>query len=114
MNTRHAKKMQTEWKHYDWDETFTNNEGLSLRECMSRYGVGGWYSNDKDMVAALIFLSADKSAHNSWLLGLKHLNGKQGSVRAHDEALYTYKLLPDTLLGANIKNLLANSVFEKV
>ena len=112
MNTRHVKKMQTEWKHYDWNETFTNNEGLSLRGCMSRYGVGGWYSNDNDMVAALIFLSADKSADNAWLLGLKHLNGKQGSVRTHDEALYTYKLSPDTLLGANIKNLLANSVFE--
>ena len=107
MNTRHVKKMQTEWKHYDWNETFTNNEGLSLRGCMSRYGVGGWYSNDNDMVAALIFLSADKSADNAWLL-------EQGSVRTHDEALYTYKLSPDTLLGANIKNLLANSVFEKL
>ena len=114
MNTRHVKKMQTEWKHYDWNETFTNNEGLSLRGCMSRYGVGGWYSNDNDMVAALIFLSADKSADNAWLLGLKHLNGKQVSVRTHDEVLYTYKLSPDTLLGANIKNLLANSVFEKL
>ena len=48
--------MQTKWDFYYWNETMVNHEGESLRECMERYGVGGWYSEKKDMVAALIFL----------------------------------------------------------
>ena len=106
--------MQTEWEFYHWCETKTNNQGLSLRECIERYGVGGWYSNDKDMVAALVFLSADRSADNSWLLGVKHLDGEQALVRLYENHLYTYKLSLNTSLGANITSLLANCVFEEV
>ena len=108
MNT----EMQTKWDHYHWNETFTNHEGLSLRECMNRYGVGGWYSTRKDMVVALVFLCADKSAGNSWLLGIKQINGEQRSVRVHDDEPYTYNLSPDTSLGTNIYGLLADCVFE--
>ena len=105
-------KMQTEWDYYHFSETETNDEGLSLRECMERYGVGGWYSNENDMVAALIFLSADKSPGKSWLLGTKHIDGKQEPVRVHEVDLYTYRLSPNTTLGARITNLLSGCVFE--
>ena len=111
-------QLQTEWEFYSWSETATNNEGLSLRACMERYGVGGWYSKDKDMIAALIFLSADRTNGNSWLLGLKRFNGVQAAVRVHDrtkkEDLYTYKLSLDTSLGVGITHLLADCVFGEV
>ena len=106
--------MQTEWEFYQWSETKINNEHLSLRECVERYGVGGWYSNDKDMVAALIFLDTDRSPDNSWLLGLKHLDGEQAPARVYDDHLYTYKLSLNTSLGAHITSLLAGCVFEQV
>lgn len=92
-----------------------NDEGESLRACMERYGVGGWYSEEKDMVAALIFKAADKDAGNSWLLGLKHLNNDmQPAVRLYEDDPHTYHLSLATSLGAQITSLLAESVFEKV
>lgn len=104
--------MQTEWQFYQWSETKTNHDGESLRACMERYGVGGWYSEEKDMVAALIFLSADRSPNNSWLLGIKHLDGEQLPARVYDDHLYTYKLSLNTSLGAHISSLLAGCSFQ--
>lgn len=105
--------MQTEWEYYEWCETNTNNEGLSLRLCMERYGVGGWISKDQDMVAALIFLSADRDFGKSWLLGVKHLDGQQASIRVY-ENMPTYKLSLNTSLGTKISRLLTESVFKEV
>ena len=105
---------QSIWEFYYWNETDTNPEGESLRTCMERYGVGGWYSKEKDMVAALVFKSAEKTAGNSWLLGLKRLNNEQAEVRMYEENPFTYHLPLDTTLGANITMLLASSAFEKL
>ena len=91
-----------------------NHEGESLRECMDRYGVGGWYSEEKDMVAALVFLSADKTASNSWLLGIKHLNDKQEAAQMYEDDPRAYHLSLTTSLGAHITSVLAGSVFEKL
>ncbi len=106
--------IQAKWDFYYWNETKLNDEGESLRACMERYGVGGWYSEEKDMVAALVFLSADKTAAKSWLLGIKHLNGKQGAAGMYENDPRVYHLSLSTSLGAHITNLLAESVFEKL
>ena len=106
--------METKWNFYYWDETQVNHEGESLRACMERYGVGGWYSEEKDMVAALVFLSADTTAAKSWLLGIKHLNDKQETAGMYEDDPRTYRLSLATSLGAHITNLLAESVFEKL
>ena len=81
---------------------------------MERYGVGGWYSEEKDMVAALVFLSADKTAANSWLLGIKHLNDKQEAAQMYEDDPCAYRLSLATSLGAHITSLLAGSLFEKL
>ena len=104
--------MQTKWSFYHWNETKVNQEGESLRECIERYGVGGWASKDKDMIAALVFLSADKTSSNSWLLGIKHFDHKQEAAQMYEDDHYAYHLSPNTLLGAHITSLLAGSVFE--
>ena len=106
--------MQTKWDFYHWNETALNHDGESLRTCMMRYGVGGWYSTENDMVAALIFMSADKTAGNSWLLGIKHLNGKQGVARIYEADPHEYHLSLDTSLGTQVTGLLAGSVFERM
>ena len=106
--------MQTKWDFYHWNETEVNHEGESLRECMERYGVGDWNSEEKDMVAALVFLSADKTAANSWLLGIKHLNDKQVAARMYEDDPRAYHLSLTTSLGAHITSVLAGSVFEKL
>ena len=111
---RNSTGMQTKWNFYHWNETKMNHKGESLRECMERYGVGGWYSEEKDMVAALVFLSADKTAANSWLLGIKHLDDTQATARMYDDDPRTYHLALTTSLGAHITSGLAGSVFEKV
>eukprot|EP00605_Chrysophyceae_sp_TOSAG23-4_P000779 GSChrysophyteH1.ASY1.ANO1.868.1 assembled CDS len=106
--------MKTKWNFYYWNETKVNQEGESLRACMERYGVEGWYSEEKDMVAALVFLSADKTAANSWLLGMKHLDGNQEAAGMYEDDPRNYHLSLATSLGAHITNLLAESVFEKL
>lgn len=106
--------MQTKWDFYYWSEAEVNQEGESLRECMERYGVGGSYSEEMDMVAALIFMSAEKTAADSWLLGVKHLDDTQGTPRMHEDDPRTYRLSPTTSLGAHITSALAGSVFEKL
>ena len=92
--------MKTKWNFYYWDETKVNTEGESLRACMERYGVGGWYSEEKDMVVALVFLSADKTAASSWLLGIKHLDGKQEAARMYEDDPRVYHLSLAASLGA--------------
>ena len=113
--------MQTTWRYYYWSETDMNREGESLRTCLERYGVGGWYSND-GRAAALVFYSAEKSAGYSWLLGMKHVNGEeevsQGPLQLN-AGLYermqgTFHLSPDTSLGRQITEQLAGSVFEGI
>jgi hypothetical protein len=104
-------RMQTKWNFYHWSDAEMNGEGKSLKTCMECYGVGGWYSKEKDMVAALIYLSADKTAGSSWLLGIKHLNNKQEVARIYDADPNTYHLSLDTALGGRITSLLASSVF---
>ena len=47
-------EMKTTWSFYYWDEAYVNKDSETLKTCMERYGVGGWYSIPKDMVAALI------------------------------------------------------------
>jgi len=112
---RSSTGMQTTWNFYYWDETETNHEGESLRACMDRYGVGGWYSQERDMVAALVYKTAAKTAANSWLLGIKHLNGgKQETARLYEEDPRTYRLSLATTLGAHITSLLAEREFEEV
>lgn len=111
---RSSTGMQTKWNFYYWNETETNHEGESLRTCMDRYGVGGWYSEERDIVAALVFKSADKTAANSWLLGIKHLNGKQETARLYEDDPRTYRLSLATSLGAHITSLLAEMEFEEV
>jgi hypothetical protein len=107
--------MQTTWMFYHWNETYANTKGQSLRTCVKRYGVGGWFSEKQDMVAALVFLSADRTPGNSWLLGIKHLDGdEQAAATMYEEDPYAYHLSLETPLGVTITNLLAKSVFEKV
>ena len=65
------------------------------------------------MIAAFVFLSADKTAAESWLLGVKHLDGKQEAVKVHDDDPHSYHLAPDTPLGAHLTSLLAGAEFEK-
>ena len=112
--TAGVRDMQTKWDFYHWNETKVNAEGESLRDCMDRYGVGGWYSKEKDMVAAFVFLSSEKTAQKSWLLGIKHMNGKQEVAQLYEADPRAYHLSLTTTLGARITGLLAGSVFEKV
>ena len=113
-SSTNCTEMQTKWNFYHWNETKVNRYGESLRACMKRYGVGGWYSEEKDMIAALIFLSTSKTAADSWLLGIKHLNGNQEVARASEDDPNAYHLSPGTSLGAHITGLLEGSVFVKV
>ena len=106
--------MQTNWDCYYWNETKVNHEGESLRACVERYGVGGWYSEEKDMAAALVFLSADKTAASSWLLGIKHLYGEQEATQMYEDDPRVYRLSLATSLGAHITNLLAESEFKEL
>ena len=73
---------------------------------MERYGVGGWYSEEKDMIAALVFLSGDKTTANSWLLGVKRLDDKQEVAQLYEDAPHTYHLPLDTSLGSHLTSLL--------
>ena len=105
---------RTKWDFYYWSENETNREGKTLEQCLNTYGVGGWYSEEKDMVAALVWKSAERDAGNSWLLGIKHLNDEQGAARMYEDAPRVYRLSLATPLGTQITSELAGIVFEKV
>jgi hypothetical protein len=113
MEALNAHSMQTKWDFYHWDETKVNQMGESLRTCMMHYGVGGIYSSEKDMVVALIFLCSEKTAANSWLLGMKHLDNTQAEASLYDTSPRVYHLSPGTSLGAQITELLGSVVFVR-
>ena len=103
-----------QWSFYYWNETKLNTEGESLRQCVERYGVGGWYSQEKDMLAALVFLCREKTAGNAWLLGIKHLNCKQAAAKMYENDPCCYRLSPHPSLGKHITCRLGESSFEKL
>jgi len=104
--------LQTEWDYYYWDDDETNQNGESIKTCMERYGVTGWYQRAAQTAVALVFLSSEKTHANTWLLGMKNLDG-QLSMRNHENCPTTYRLSIDTSLGVSITALLADSVFEE-
>jgi hypothetical protein len=109
--------IQTWWQYYYWNDTKTNPEGESLQTCMTKYGVGGWYSPEKDMIYACIFMSEVKGHpwENNWLLGIKHFSGDQGNVTLYENEGTNYHLSPSSPLGAQITSLLDESrEFEEV
>ena len=106
-------EMKTTWSFYYWDEAYVNKDSETLKTCMERYGVGGWYSIPKDMVTALVFLSAEKTASSSWLLGVKHLNNEQAAATMYEQGARTSHLSLETPLGAQITDLLALATFVK-
>ena len=107
--------LQTNWDFYYWKETMCNKEGETLKECLNNYGVGISYSVEKNMIIAIIFLSSEKVDHESFLLGLKPLDGgEQAVIRLQEEDPMTYKLSLETSLGTHITNLLAACVVKRV
>lgn len=111
-STDDSRRMQTKWDFYYWNE-LPMNDGKLLSECMESYGVGGWCSKEKDMIAAFVFLSAEKTASKSWLLGIKHLNGVQGRSTQYERGPGCYRLSLKTSLGAQITGALRGTVFER-
>lgn len=77
-------------------------------------GVGGWYSKEKDIVTALVFKTAEKTASNAWLLGTKHIDHEQCVATMYEKGTHTFHLALNTSLGEQITSLLAAVAFEKV
>jgi hypothetical protein len=105
--------LQTEWDYYYWDDDETNQNGESIKTCMERYGVTGWYQREAQTASALVFLSSERTHANAWLLGMKNLDG-QLSMRIYENCPTTYRLSIDTSLGVSITALLVDSVFEEI
>ena len=114
--SRWRLETRTKWDFYYWSESETNREGKSLEECLNTYGVGGWYSEAKDMVAALVFKSAERDAGYSWLLGIKHLviSDKQEPTTLYERDPEVYHVPVSDPFGEHITSKLAASQFEKV
>merc|ERR1712216_373449 len=114
--SRWRLETRTKWDFYYWSESETNREGKTLEECLNTYGAGGWYSDSKDMVAALVFKSAERDAGDSWLLGVKHLvtSDKQEPATLYERDPQVYHVPVSDPLGEHITSKLAASQFEKV
>lgn len=115
--SRWRLETRTKWDFYYWSENETNREGKTLEQCLNTYGVGGWYSEEKDMVAALVWKSAERDAGNSWLLGIKHLHTideHQPLATMYEEDPETYHVPVSDPFGEHITSKLAASAFEKV
>ena len=86
MRPQRVQKLKCDWDTFYWSDEFKSRDNETLRQCFHTYGVGGWMSSSKDMVAALIFLDSTRSACNSWLLGVKtfHSN-KQEDVELYQD-----------------------------
>lgn len=98
------------WRFFYFDPAFKTPKGESLFECVSKYGVGGWTSESKDMATALVFLSDARDASHSWLLGLKrHSTNAQGNVKQYENAP---KISPHEGFGEQLSVLLAAASFD--
>lgn len=107
--------MQTAWQFFYWREGAVNRAGESLAMCIERYGVGGWVSPQKDMVAALVFQSAARDAGDSWLLGLKRFGtGMQAEARLYEVDAACVRLAPTSERGAELVALLGACSFERL
>ena len=77
MRPQRVQKLKCDWDTFYWSDEFKSRDNETLRQCFHTYGVGGWMSSSKDMVAALIFLDSTRSPCNSWLLGVKHFHSNK-------------------------------------
>ena len=105
-------RVQADWHAFYWSET-ASFDGKTLQECVDAYGVGGWVSRAKNMVAALVFLSAERSAANSFLLALKPRtkNHAHAPVTAHERDPQVLKVSPRHGLGARLRAQLIAATF---
>ena len=104
---------RSDWSSFYWSDSATSRAtGESLRTCMAKYGVGGWQSEERDMVAALIFLDAERSPANSWLLGVKRYSGDRCTATLYENDNDVVAIPSDSVLGEELAAALAASVFE--
>ncbi|MAT10129.1 MAG: hypothetical protein CMM02_03885 [Rhodopirellula sp.] len=112
MRPERELKLKCDWNTFYWSDDFKSRNNETLQHCFNTYGVGGWMSRSRDMVAALIFLDETRSACNSWLLGVKHFR----SNKQADVALYqnedTVDIPSNSVLGEEICEALSASEFD--
>ena len=61
----------------------------------------------KCTVAALVFNTAEKTASNAWLLGIKHIDHEQAVATMYKKGTHTFHLSLNTSLGEQIISLLS-------
>ena len=91
-----AEHIDKQFAFFYWDDAYTTPDGATLEDCLAHYGAGGWSSTTKDLTVALVYLSDDRDASNSWLLGLKRASTDvQCLSRAQEETPTTYQMWND-------------------
>ena len=97
------KQIQVDWEYYYWSEDEVNDKGESLQTCMSKYGVGGWYSTPSSMAAALVFKTEERLASKSWLLGVKLLpDNLQIGATMYEAMEHCFRVPASSAFGSEI------------
>lgn len=84
---------QTQQECYYWSDSFKNNEGKNLHECLKQYGTKITRMPKGDAVYKVIFLDASKSLGHSWMLWYKNKEKIFYQVRLYEENPDTYLVL---------------------
>ena len=98
------KSIQVKWEFFYWSAEEKNREGESLSTCVSKYGVGGWYSTSANTVAALVFKSDERKANYSWLLGVKRLSDHVQKSASHYERMqHIFRVPASSVFGSRMR-----------
>jgi|LakMenE18May11ns_1017448.scaffolds.fasta_scaffold9958587_14 hypothetical protein len=71
--------------YYYWDDCFYNKNGLSLRDCYNRYGLGKQQICNDALTMEVIFLDESKSFGNSWALRVYDRQNKNVPLRLYEK-----------------------------
>lgn len=84
---------ETQEDCYYWSDSFLNNEGKTLQQCMTQYGTKITRMSGGTAVYKVIFLDSSKDLGNSWMLWYKNKQKIYYKVRLYEENPETYLIL---------------------
>lgn len=77
------------WQY--WIDTYTNEHGEDLSDCLSKYGVGGYETIIPRIVgeieAKVLFLNASKSTSDSWTLSTRNAETNEQYAEGNYEGI---------------------------
>jgi len=84
-------KLGAEWcdaPYYHWNNSFTNEDGLSLEDCYKQYGLGKKKIFNNTCTMEVIFLDKNKCFGKSWMLKIYDRRNLNVPVKLYENDIF--------------------------